>query len=184
MQQPGLPLHINMDYDGINLVITRKWWGKTYKGLLFFTLIWNSFLVFWYFMAFKTGSTMMKIFPVFHVAIGLFLAYKTLTGIFNKTYIRVNTESIQVEHKPIPYVGNKTLLSKDVKQLYSKKRVTRTSNGAATVSYEVRAILTNGKETKLVTELETPDQAKFIEMEIERYLGIRDMPVRGELRSS
>jgi hypothetical protein len=49
-------------------------------------------------------------------------------------------------------------------------------------TYEVRAVTQEGRNTKLVGGLETSEQALSIEQAIEKRLGIRDVPVAGQLR--
>lgn len=42
-------------------------------------------------------------------------------------------------------------------------------------------ITNSGNDTKLLSGLKTSEQALYVEQEIEKYLGIKNKPVRGEL---
>ena len=68
----------------------------------------------------------------------------------------------------------------DITQLYTQERVNSSDSGTR-YSYEVYLITTDGKKQKLVGGLREPQQGLYIEQAIERYLGIEDRPVAGEL---
>ena len=59
--------------------------------------------------------------------------------------------------------------------------MSNTRNGAS-YSYALSAILAGGKRVKLVSGLDQPEDALFLEQKIEGYLGITDRPVAGEMR--
>ncbi len=180
----GLPGKITLHHAGPDLIITRKWFGIKTLMLTAFVIFWDGFLIFWYRSAFQgfQGDDMLifKLFPLLHVGVGIWLTYFTLAGYVNKTFVRVNYEKISVRHKPLPYLGHKTVQTRDVKQLYSKEKISRSSKNTS-VTYEVHALTHGGKSIKLVPYMESSEQALFVEQEIERYLGIKDKPVRGEI---
>jgi hypothetical protein len=100
---------------------------------------------------------------------------------FNQTIIQLRGGLLSIEHKPLPWFGAKKLSIEELKQLYCKEVVSHSKNGTTT-TYEVLAILSNGKHITLLSHLADAEQALFFEEEIEDYLGIEDRPVRGELR--
>ena len=108
------------------------------------------------------------------------VTYYALTGWFNVTDITATRQDITVKHKPLPWLGNKTINARDIKQLYGKEKVT-TNRNSTSVSYEIHVITHSGADTTLVTGLETSQQALFIEQEIEKFLNIKNAPVRGEI---
>ncbi len=178
-----LPARISIAQDGADLVITRRWFSGSFVALLFFCLIWDGFLAFWYYGAFATNAPLLtKLFPVVHLAVGMGLSYFTVAGFVNRTLLRVGVGQIQVRHVPLPWPGNKILLRDSVEQLFSEERISRSNNGTS-CTYRVSAVLRGGARTKLVSGLPSPDQAVFIEQQIESYLGIEDRPVPGEMRS-
>jgi hypothetical protein len=176
----GMPDKIAIRQMGADLVITRKWFGLKTLMMTAFVIFWDGFLVFWYSKATQSGDLMVKLFPLLHVGVGVWLTYYTLAGYVNKTYIRINYEKLSVRHSPLPYWGHKTILSRDIRQLYSKEKISRSSKNQ-TVTYEVHAMTQEGRSIKLVPYLETSEQALFVEQEIEKFLGIKDKPVRGEI---
>jgi hypothetical protein len=176
----GMPDKIDLRQMGSDLVITRKWFGLKTLMMTAFVIFWNGFLIFWYSKAMQGGELMVKLFPLLHVGVGVWLTYYALAGYVNKTYIRINYEKISVRHRPMPYWGHKTILSRDIKQLYTKEKISRSSK-RQTVTYEVHALTQSGRSMKLVPYMETSEQALFVEQEIEKFLRIKDKPVRGEI---
>jgi hypothetical protein len=176
----GLPDKIDLQHTGADLVITRRWFGLQTLMMTAFVIFWDGFLFFWYSKAVPGGDMMVVLFPLLHVGVGVWLTYYTLAGYVNKTIVRINYEKISVRHRPLPYWGYKTVQSGDIKQLYSKEKISRSSNKRS-VTYEVHALTHNGKSIKLVSYMESSEQALFVEQEIEKYLGIKDKPVRGEI---
>ena len=156
-------------------MITRLWYTPKLFGLLFFCIAWDAFLVFWYALAIKGGSLFAMIFPIAHVAVGVGLTYSLVAGFLNRTRIRVSPMEIGVRHSPVPWAGNKTIPRNEVEQLFCEYR------GGKSPTYDVSVILSGGRRTKLVTGLETPDQALYVEQRLEDFLGIADRPVVGEM---
>jgi hypothetical protein len=120
-----------------------------------------------------------------------------LTGFLNSTTIAVRSQKsevgdgpfrrseqtvnlLSIQHGPIPARGNRALSGEEISQLYCKERST-SSKGGVSRAYEVRAILVDGRQLTLLDKLPSPDQALFIEQELERRLGIVNQPVEGEL---
>ncbi len=72
---------------------------------------------------------------------------------------------------------------RDIEQLYCKVKRKSVKNGTILV-YEVCAVLKNQTHLTLVSDMEEKAQAQYIEYQIEKYLGIIDARVSGELRKS
>jgi hypothetical protein len=88
---------------------------------------------------------------------------------------------VTVRHYPVPWAGNTSISSVEISQLYAKEKANRSSDGGST-SFEVRAILRDGRNVKLVGGLTSSEQALFIEQAVEKCLGIKDAVVKGEIR--
>ena len=161
--------------------IVRSWFGWHIIFLVFFCVFWDGFLFFWYAMAFEEGNIIMLLFPVLHMVAGVGLTYYTLAVWKNKTYIYASQLKISIFHKPFPWFGNTELMVAELKQLYVKEKVSRGKNGS-TVTYELHAILKSDKDRKLIGGLPEPGQAQYIEQELEKYLRIKDIPVRGQFQ--
>jgi hypothetical protein len=86
-----------------------------------------------------------------------------------------------IKHGPIPAWGNKNLNAGELKQLYSRERVSYSKKGRPDHSYEMHAETKSGKDIKLLAGLENKEQVLYIEQEIERFLKIKDENVIGEI---
>jgi hypothetical protein len=161
------------------LCIVRRWFAQKYVFQGFFTVFWCGFLVIWYAAAGKRDDLMFTLFPIGHVAVGLWLIYSTLAGFLNRTTIVVTEGSISIAHAPIPWSGNRVIPTASLRQLYCEDVITRGKNGP-NHTFSLNAVIDGGRKLTLLSKLETPDQARFIEQEVERFLGIVDAPVGDE----
>jgi hypothetical protein len=176
------PRGVAMDDLGGRLRLVRRWFQWPILMLLFFCVAWDGFLVFWYSIAFtQKAPWIMVVFPVVHVAVGIAMTYGVLCGFFNRTVIEVEGGRFTIQHGPLPWPGNRTIDTADLKQLYCRQRVRNTRNGTSE-TYELHAQLADGKQLKLISGLDEAEQALFLEQQIEKYLGIKDVPVAGEFR--
>lgn len=179
----GLPDQLELRNQGSGIEIIRRWFGWRVLLVTAFAVFWNGFLYSWYSFALSFDSPLasyMTLFPLIHVAAGVGLAYTALAGWLNRTRIAVDQGRISVRHGPLPWLGNKDLDGSTLKQVYSKEKISRGRNSTST-TYEVHAITASGKNEKLLSGLETSEQALYIEQEIERYFRIEDAPVRGQI---
>ena len=182
----GLPDKLELRDQGTGIEIVRKWFSWKVIFTTVFVVIWFGFLSMWFPMAFAFGNafggglSLVTLIPLIHVAVGVGLAYTALTGWVNRTRITVDQGRISIRHGPLPWLGNKDLDGTTLKQLYSKEKISRGRNSTS-VTYEVHALTTSGRNEKLLSGLETSEQALYIEQEIERYFRIEDAPVRGQI---
>lgn len=182
----GLPEKIEFRNHGSGIEIIRTWFGAKYVILLAFVFVWDGVLVYLAGSFLNTASRLplfVWFMPLGHVAMGLGLTYYAIAGLFNKTQVMADYSHLAVRHGPVPWPGNKDIRAGDIKQLYSKEKVRRTKHGT-TVSYSLHAMTNDEKTLKLLSGLESSEQALFIEQEIEKYLRIEDKAVRGEIPRS
>ncbi len=187
--EPLLPIPDGLEVsdDGRALTMRRRWFTPAILFLVFFCIAWDSFLVFWYSMAFGDDNVpwLMIVFPVAHVAVGVGLTYLTIATIFNTTTVRVERRRLSVSHGPIPWVGNHRLDLSAIEQLYCEEsRSTSTSkhgHTTTTITFDVKVVLKSRKKVTLVSGLKTVNEARFFERTIEGYLGIQDQRVAGEV---
>ena len=66
-----------------------------------------------------------------------------------------------------------------IQQLYCTAKTSSSRNGTST-AYELHALTSGGEDRKLL-KVDELEQALFIEQEVEKFLGIADVPVRGEI---
>jgi hypothetical protein len=173
-------VQIEKDFQGMTMV--QRWFSLKYIPMAFFAVAWDSFLIFWYSMAFSSENVpwIMVVFPVVHVAVGFGITYSTIAGFLNRTILRVTPENISIGFTPLPWIGKKQIRTAEIKQLYCKDKEIRTKNGSRT-QYELYAVTTANQQVKLLGGLDNPDIAIFFEQQLERWLHIEDRPVVGEI---
>ena len=180
------PREVRVQKNGQTLSLSWRWFRWPIVFLIFFCIAWDSFLCFWYSMALSTDlggmNLIMIIFPIAHVAVGVGLSYYTLASLFNRTTVRLDRKRFSVQHDPVPWPGEVKVPVGELEQLYCKEKVNRSSDGDSR-SYKLCAVLKNGRQIDLVSNLESPDIAAFLEQKIENWLGIADRPVVGEMES-
>jgi hypothetical protein len=114
---------------------------------------------------------------VIGTVIAVKLNFMLLTMFLNSTRIYAGSGEVRVTHGPIPSLFGRRVHFPvgQLKQLYAAK------HGAY---YAVKADLVDGATQVLVAPLVAPEQALFVEQQIERALGLSDFEVQGELGSS
>lgn len=183
--QPG---GITMHHNGMDLVLVRNWSRLNGALTLGFGVFWLGVLfvgmrpVFDFSYSQMPLTFIFAIFPFF----GIYMVVSGLYGLLNQTMIRVGSGSLQTAHAPLPWPG-KRFDAHDLEQLFVSQKVS-TSSGrrgrSTTITYRVEAVTRTGERVNILQGLESPEQAKFIEQEIERHLRIEDAPVRGEYGGS
>lgn len=171
-------LELVTEYDAI--VIRRTWKSALAYFLTAFALFWNGFMVVWMGIAISQGQWAMVAFGAIHAAVGLGLIYFTIALFLNKTDIRIDTYNLSIKHYPLPWMGQLQIPVENVEQIYCKEKITRNKN-STNVSYEVHCIERNSRQKKILSGLNDSSQARFIEAEIEKILGIKNRPVTGEI---
>jgi len=174
----AMPTSITMTDNGRELSITRKWFTYTAFFLVFFSLFWNGIVSVFVVGAITSGEWIMLLFISLHLTVGVCIAYYTLCLFVNKTRITVTRDYLSVKHGPLPWFGNSKLAASKVDQIWCKLHVQRNKNGT-TITYQVHANSTHGKSKKLIGGLNKPEEALFVEQQIETFLKIEDKPVVG-----
>lgn len=170
---PGLTVtHVMND-----LVITRRWFTKMAFGLLVFCVIWDGMMVLFITLGLRDGNFPWPI--LLHLAAGIFITYWMLTSFVNSTEISVNDQTLTVRHFPLPWPGNMSIPVATIDQLYCTHATTQ-RNSSNSQYFAVNLLQKDGKAVVLATNIEQPAQARYIEQEIERRLGIVDRPIVGE----
>lgn len=173
------------------LVLRRRWFRPIALFYLLFVAVWDGFLVVWYSaVLFGARSTdagpillLPLLFPILHVAAGVWLTYYTASLFLNRTEIRADRLAIRVEHRPLPWRGNLALPTERVRQLF-----TRPSPGFGQAfgvnqrgrGWELMADTVDDQVVKVLGNLPTRDHAVFLERAIEDHLGLEDDPSRDD----
>jgi hypothetical protein len=171
----GMKIEERMD----GLTITRSWMDASTWFLLFFAVFWNGFMIVWNVISLSQGVWIMSVFGLLHTGVGLFLIYLVLAKFLNSTTVKVTFDAVESRSGPIPWMGNKSIPKSEVEQLYCSEEVKRTKNGTS-VTYDVLAVLKGNRRQTLTKGINHHDQALFIEQQLERHLGLQDIPVTGE----
>ncbi len=177
-----LPRGMTVERGSRGILISRRWFGYHAFFLLFFSFIWNGFLLFWYTAAFSSDDPdiMMILFPIIHVAVGIGITYYTATLFLNRTNVGITRGELVIQHGPLPWAGNLALPARSIKQLFCKRVVKRNKNSTY-YRYEVHALNEVGRRKRLLANLTTEEQAVFLEQELEDFLRIEDEHVEGQL---
>jgi ribosomal protein S27E len=176
------PKQVSVERTPAGLRFSWRWFGPKYIALAVFCMAWDGFLCFWYSLALGMPGTpwIMVVFPVVHLAIGVAMTYSTLAGFINRTNVALEGGRLTVRHDPAPWPGEVDTPLGDLQQLYCKERRANSKNGPA-YTYQLCAALKDGREIKLVSDLESPEIARYLEQEIERALHIEDRRVVGSI---
>lgn len=171
---------VTQEVDGLR--IRYRWLSAKYVFLILFCMAWDGFLIFWYRIALTNPSpgNIMLWFPIAHVGVGIGLTYSTLAGLVNHTSVRVSNNELTIRHGPLPWFGGRTIPASEVGQIYREELTSTTRNGTTT-RYRLSAVLRDERKRTLLT-CDSADTALFVEQEAERYLGIADRRVAGEMR--
>ncbi len=145
--------------------------------LIFFTLVWDGFMVAWFWIAFSTGELGMAAFGSIHGTVGVGLTYWVLSHFLNMTRIAVTQDEITVTTAPIYVHAPRRFSTEHIDQLYVKQTAYE-ANGNH--HYEVMADVLGEGAKKLVGGFVNYTDAVYVEQEIEYYLNIEDMPISGE----
>lgn len=180
----GLPEKMGIYSNGSCLNISIKWLGWKVIYMTIFSIVWNGFIANQVQLIVSKNQSWDSALPLlpFFIA-GLGMIYYVLAGWLNKTNILITHANITIRHTPIPWFGNKELAASDLKQIYVKECVSESENGK-TASYQVHAITNKAANIMLLEGLESSEQGLFVEQEIEKYLNITDVPVKGEFGGS
>lgn len=164
------------------LEIKMDWRHTASKFMMFFTLVWNGILFPMALVIILSGELSMLLFMSIHLAVGLGFLYWSLAALFNTTYITVDSNYINIQHRPFQlFFKEYQLETKEVDQLYVKKYSNGSTNGTPNYVYGVMAIMKSKEEIKIIKGLNKPQQALYIEQEIEKFAEIKDRPVAGEV---
>ena len=176
------PREVIVEKRDQSLVLSWRWFSLKYIPMVFFCIAWDAFLCFWYSVALGMKGTpwIMVVFPIAHVAVGVGLTYLTLAGFINRTTLRLDGQKFAVQYDPMPWYGEVKVPVNQLDQLYCKEDRS-SSNSGTHYSYQLCALLKDGRKLDLVKNLESPDLAAYLEQQIEAWLRIPDREVAGEM---
>ena len=107
-----------------------------------------------------------------------FFIFRLINYKKNKTYIDINDQSLSVKHRPNNLKKDRTFLAEDIDQVYLKYSTTQgTMKGTFYIDIYVIINGSNGQQHQKLLSVNTLTKAKYLEQEIEKYLGIEDRKV-------
>lgn len=115
------------------------------------------------------------------VLIGVGMTYIGLRAVLNRIETTVGDGVIRVQHRPLPWFGPGPIRQDDIDQLYIVEDRSLQMNHRTVVRYALQ-LLTRSGETHELFIVDKLEQARFIEREIERALGIVDRPMDDEVK--
>lgn len=180
--RPPVPLPRGMTCEdrGASLVITRPWWTFATIFLMVFTVLWDGFLLVWFGIALAQGLWFMALFATIHALVGLGLTWFCIASFFNTTTVEADGNRLRVSHGPVPWPGGREFATAGLTQLFTVQHVHRSRNGTS-ISYELAAVLADGRRETILKGVDSQEQALYLEQTLERFLGIEDRPVDGEV---
>lgn len=165
---------------GNALVIVQRWRGERTIGLLIFSLVWITFGGFfsWNWLTRFGAQPLLPIQldPSLFILgmqffVGFVLFYLALTALLNRTQLTVSRTHITIQHSPLPWWGNGSFPTQNLKSLNVQKSKFGQGKGEQMVhKLEVHAVFTDGGKAKLIGGFDTQNDALVVQQEIERYL--------------
>lgn len=177
------PDHIKFEKRPDSIRLLRRWYSLKALPMAFFCIFWDGFLCFWYSIALtspKGPQITMLVFPLLHLAVGVGITYSVIATFLNRTTIKVDRQWFIVQHDPVPWPGEVKVPVRELDQIYCQEEVTHTKRSSST-SYTLSAVLKDGRKKTLLTGLDSPEVAAFIEQQVEGWLNIEDRRVVGEM---
>lgn len=166
---PPVDIHIEQGADGLRISYKRFRWqgllGLPLLGVLIWFLLW----------AIQTSSLGLA---GLYAALSLYVIYALLVALVNRVTIQVTRGELCISHRPLPWPGRRRLECGEIVQLYTHRTVVPGRRGDRTVSM-LRAILKDGRQVRLLSELSF-EATRYLEAQIEAWLGIEDVRVQGE----
>jgi len=178
------PEELQVENTATHLRFSKHWYRPGLFFLFFFCIAWNAFLIGWYVIGASSpmpvgAKIIMMLFPIAHIAVGVGLSYKVLTGFLNRTVVEVSSYQLTLRHKPLPWKGNVTIPRTEIVQLYCRNRRLGRVNQSFGF-YDLFVVLSSGKQVKLVKGENNLEHLLYLEQQIERRLGIKDKAMPNE----
>ncbi len=166
-----------------SLTVQWRWFQPFFAMLMGFALLWLGIIATWYHNALQVPGAPMAAFvvPLLHLGVGIGLGYYGLAGLLNHTKLTCTQGMLKVRHGPLPWFPQPTIRVRDLEQLYVERKVHHHKK-TTTVTWNLLAVTRDHRGLPVVNGLDSPQQALWLEQEIEEMLDIRDRPVAGEYR--
>jgi len=182
-ERPHIELPAGFEVQrGVSELDIRISWRKTRMVWFYvlFSVIWNGITFVFVGIAISSNDLMMALAISIHFMIGVgFLLYTTALFI-NTTHIYATTHALLVKHGPIPvpFHPRRNISKASLEQLYVEEYVASRTNGRPNIAFRLRAVVKGkDKRPQLMRGLKKPEQALYLEHEIEKFMNIRNRQV-------
>jgi hypothetical protein len=175
------PKRVRVEHWGPDLVLTRRWYTRSIWVVILFCLIWDGFLVAWYTAIIaamvrgdmSAAAILPLVFPVFHVAVGVWLTYTAAATLLNRTVIEASKTDFSVRHGPLPWQGNRVLRTEEIQYVFCTENERGVGvNNNRRDAYGVWLQLTDGSKTPLARGLTELDEVSFIAHALAAQMGL------------
>jgi hypothetical protein len=181
------PRHWRVDDFGPDLTIGWRWYTHAIWFLVFFAIIWDGFLFVWYTVAIGQllsgkgdwSAVIMLVFPTLHLLVGVGITYAVFATFLNRTEVKLSSGELTVYQGPLPVWGNKRVSTIDINQLFVSEQCHQRKRGCG-YSYNLNALLTSGERISLLSNIQEPAEALYLERTLEERLQLADQRVAGD----
>lgn len=173
-----IPPNMSIVIQEGKFTLTYRWKSTMGIVLIIFGCFFFFFSLFWTSIAFYGGG-LFGLFGVSFILFSVFLIYMGIAYTVNQTIISIRDQHLAIYFKPLWWPGAKNMNVKEIAQLFVQRKEYQ-NKGNATYFYHVVALLKGNRSLPLVKMIQEPEIARCIEQQIERFLGIKDVPIPGE----
>lgn len=177
-----LPKSFSVTHKAGELVIEYPWLQGDVIPSAIFAVIWNVIMLIWVLDTIRNERWGLLALVSFFVVMSPVLLYVTVAGVINMSTLRVAAGELIRQHGPLPVGRPLRLAASTIRQLFSREEVRHNKQMLAYRVYSVLVITTTDQYLTLVENLPAPEQALYIEQQIERALRIPDKAVPNEFR--
>jgi len=176
----AMPFGMEIEKTAEGLLITRRWFHVLGVLLMPCAVVWLIFAV--KLANFRAPVIWVEeLFSWVNVGVGFGIGYYALALLLNRSWLEVTLGTVTVKHGPLPWLGYRQIIAGMIDQLYCKEIIRRNENGPS-LSYEVWVAQIDSRHSRLVAVGMEPEQALYIEQQIEALLDLKDRPMPGEFR--
>lgn len=170
MKEPAIPEKLDVTTGFNDITFTRKWLGWQVIPLAIFCVVWDSiiFVVYSSILHSKHPNWLAVLFPVGHIAVGLFLTYYVIATLFNRTGVSVSPECIRVKTYPIYWGSERRIKIEDITDTRMKSSVNNNNQNSFGVFYRNK----ENREKPIIRGGLTDDQAAYINFQIRKLIGL------------
>ena len=150
--------------------------SNTWMSLVF-GLMWNAMLLPFLFYIITSGQWYILLFISMHLFFGITMLWNVMGTLFNKTEIEVTSDQLKIKTTPFAWPGRsiRKVETAEIDQLYVASAPRKKKKTGA--SYALYVLKTSGKKVLLQSGLDLKT-LRYLEQQIESYLGIKDRKIR------